>query len=432
MTHPVKPSPTDAASVASSAATVPTPARPIEVVAQGSIVGPGLTSPGLTSHGIAGPGHPHDDPPQAIDTTSPALNPEPEINRATMRALVKHHAGEGLELDPKRPMPTVGPHDCLIRIHKAGICGTDRHIWEWDEWAQSRIPVGIVTGHEFVGVIAAIGQAVTKYKVGERVSAEGHLTKGRDYLSLTGNKHIASDVHIFGVDSDGIFADYAAIHEDNIWDVHPDVPDKYAAVYDPLGNAVHTVMAAGVSGKTVLVSGTGIIGLMTVAVAKAAGATRIYCTDINPPRLELAKKLGAHRCFDVRPEADGDSWIHDLRAETRGLGVDCLLEMSGAPKAMDQGFQSLRPGGVAALLGLPARSVDFDFNANIIFKGCTVLGINGRKMWETWYQVEEFIRFGGVNLDDIITHEFAFNDYEEAFRVMMSGEGIKVLLDMTR
>ncbi|MEL7472727.1 MAG: zinc-binding dehydrogenase, partial [Planctomycetota bacterium] len=309
------------------------------------------------------------------------------------------------------------------------ICGTDRHIWEWDEWAASRIPVGIVTGHEFVGVIEAIGEAVTKYHVGQRVSAEGHLTAGRDYLSLTGNKHIASDVHIFGVDSDGIFADYAAIHEDNVWDVHADVPDKYAAIYDPLGNAVHTVMAANVSAKTVLVSGTGIIGLMAVTVAKAAGASRIYCTDINPPRLELAKKLGAHKCYDVRA---GDDWIEDLKRENRGLGVDCLLEMSGAPMAMDQGFRALRPGGVAALLGLPAKSVQFDFNEHIIFKGCTVRGINGRKMWETWYQVEELIRFGGVELDDIITHEFAFDDYEKAFETMMSGEGIKVLLDMTR
>lgn len=440
-----RPAPSDPTPTPIRTTSISGPSRPIEVAIDTPITGPGLTNVGLTDtagvghgvgHGVAGPRPGGGEGVlQPIDTTSPALNPPPEMPRKTMRALVKDEAGPGLRFDPKRPMPTVGPHDCLVRVHKAGICGTDRHIWEWDEWAQSRIPVGIVTGHEFVGVIEAIGEAVTKYRVGERVSAEGHLTKGRDYLSLTGNKHIASDVHIFGVDCDGIFADYAAIHEDNIWDVHADVPDKYAAVYDPFGNAVHTVMAAGVSGKTVLVSGTGIIGLMAVTVAKAAGASRIYCTDINPPRLRLAKKLGAHRAFDVRPASEGgsgDGWIEEVKSETRGLGVDVLLEMSGAPKAMDQGFRALRPGGVAALLGLPARSVDFDFNANIIFKGCTVLGINGRKMWETWYQVEEFIRFGGVQLDEIITHEFPLEDYEEAFRVMMSGEGIKVLLDMTR
>jgi threonine 3-dehydrogenase len=343
----------------------------------------------------------------------------------TMRGLTKHHAGVGLAFSDQHAIPGVGARDVRIRVKKVGICGTDRHIWEWDQWASNRIPVGIITGHEFVGIIDAVGSAVTKYTPGQRVSAEGHMSAGVDYNSRTGNAHVAADTIIFGIDRDGCFADYIVVPEENVWPVHPDIPDKYAAILDPLGNAVHTVMTAGVSAKTVLISGVGIIGLMAVTVAKAAGASRIYCTDINPPRLELAKKLGASDAFDARD----DAWIEQVRKETYE-GVDVLLEMSGAPAAMDQGFRALRNGGTAALLGLPARTVDFDFNAHIIFKGCTVLGINGRKIWKTWYQMEQLLLSGHLELDDIITHEFPIEEFETAFATMISGDGIKVLMNM--
>lgn len=346
---------------------------------------------------------------------------------ATMRALVKHRAGEGLTLDAARPRPTVGPLDVLIRVKKAGICGTDRHIWQWDEWAAGRIPVGIVTGHEVAGEVAAVGEAVKTVEVGQRVSAEGHITAGLDYNSRTGNAHIARDTKILGVDRDGVFAEYVCVPETNVWPIHPDISDRIAATFDPLGNAVHTVMSADVSAKSVLISGVGIIGLMAVTVAKAAGAARIYCTDINPARLGLARKLGADEAFN---SAEGSEWMRTVRNETRGEGVDVLLEMSGAPQAMDEGFRTLRNGGTAALLGLPARSVDFDFNANIIFKGCTVLGINGRRMWETWYQMEDLLLSGRLKLDEIITHSFPMADYEKAFDTMISGDGIKVLMDI--
>ncbi len=333
-----------------------------------------------------------------------------------MRALIKHCAGEGLEFVADRAAPEVGPRDVLVRVRKAGICGTDRHIWEWDDWASARIPVGIVTGHEFVGVVEQVGSAVTRIKVGQRVSAEGHITAGLDFNSRTGNAHIARDTKILGVDRDGVFADFVSIPEENIWPVHESIPDKYAAVMDPLGNAVHTVMAAGVSASSVLISGVGIIGLMAVTVAKAAGAGRIYCTDINPPRLELAKKLGAVEAFDAR---EGDGWIEQIRDETRGEGVDVLLEMSGASPALESGFAALRNGGRAALLGLLAKSPTFDFNKHVIFKGCTVFGINGRRMFETWYQMEELLLSGRLELDDIITHEFPMEDYEKAFATMI-------------
>ena len=345
----------------------------------------------------------------------------------TMRALVKHHAGEGLAFDDQHAIPEPGPTEVRIRVTKTGICGTDRHIWQWDDWAASRIPVGIVTGHEFVGIVDEVGEAVTSVEPGRRVSAEGHITAGLDYNSRTGNAHIARDTKILGVDRDGIFADYVVVPESNVWPVHPDIPDRFAAVFDPLGNAVHTVMEADVSAKSVLISGVGIIGLMAVTVARAAGAARIYATDVNPPRLKLARKLGAVEAFDAR---EGEGWIEQIKRETRGEGVDVLLEMSGATAAFDQGFRALRNGGRAALLGLPAKPVTFDFNRDIIFKGCTVLGINGRKMWETWYQMEELLLSGRLDLDDIVTHEFAIEEYEEAFAMMMSGEGIKVLMNL--
>jgi len=344
-----------------------------------------------------------------------------------MRCLVKHHAGEGLRLESDRPIPEPGPTDVLIRVRHAGICGTDRHIWEWDDWAAGRIPVGIVTGHEFVGVVERVGEAVLGIAPGMRVSAEGHITAGNDFLSRIGQAHIARDTQILGVDRDGCFAEYVCVPERNVWPVHETIPDRYAAIMDPLGNAVHTVMQAGVSARSVLISGVGIIGLMAVTVARAAGASRIFATDVNPPRLELARRLGADEVFDV---TRGDGWIGEVRAATRGEGVDALLEMSGAPAAMDQGFRALRNGGRAALLGLPAKPVSFDFNENIIFKGCTVLGINGRRVWETWYQMEELLVSGRLELDEIITHAFPLDRYEDAFDTMRSGEGIKVLLEI--
>jgi threonine 3-dehydrogenase len=344
--------------------------------------------------------------------------------RSTMRALIKHHAGPELQFVSNRPVPTPGPRDVLIRVKKVGICGTDRHIWEWDPWAAGRIPVGIVTGHEFVGTIEQVGSAVTNYKPGQRVSAEGHITAWKDYNSRTGNAHIASDTKIIGIDRDGCFAEYVCVPEENVWPVHASIPDKIAAVLDPLGNAVHTVMAANVSAKSVLVTGTGIIGLMSITVAKAAGASRIFATDLDPKRRALAKKLGATEAFDPRD----DQWIADIRKHCRGEGADVLLEMSGASPALTQGFEALRNGGTAALLGLFGKPVTFDINKLVIFKGCTVLGINGRKMFETWYQMEELLLSGRLELEDIVTHEFPLEQFKKAHETMISGEGIKVVM----
>jgi threonine 3-dehydrogenase len=344
----------------------------------------------------------------------------------TMRALIKHHAGPGLQMLDNRPIPSIGPRDVLIRVKKAGICGTDRHIWEWDHWAANRIPVGIVTGHEFVGIIEKVGTAVTKFKPGLRVSAEGHICSGTDYNARTGNAHIARDTKILGVDRDGIFAEYVSVPEENVWPVHDAIPDHIAAVLDPLGNAVHTVMSANVSAKTVLITGVGIIGLMAVTVAKAAGASRIFVTDIDDKRLKLAKKLGASEAW----KANDPKWIEKVKSLTRGDGPDVLLEMSGHPGAIDDGFKALRMGGTAALLGIPSRPIAFDLNNHVIFKGATVFGVNGRRMFETWYQMEELLLSGRLELEEIVTHQLPFADFAKGFGLMQSGEGIKIVLNI--
>jgi threonine 3-dehydrogenase len=358
--------------------------------------------------------------------TSAARTASSKPGTPTMRALFKHHAGPGLEFDGVRPIPTPGPRDVLIRVSKAGICGTDRHIWEWDQWAANRIPVGIVTGHEFVGIIEKVGSAVTRYQPGLRVSAEGHITAGLDYNSRTGNAHIARDTKILGIDRDGCFAEYVVVPEENVWPVHDAIPDHIAAVLDPLGNAVHTVMTAGVSAKTVLITGVGIIGLMAVTVAKAAGASRIFVTDVDARRLALAKKLGAVEAY----RATDPNWIADVRRQCRGDGPDVLLEMSGHSGAIDDGFKALRPGGVAALLGIPSRPISFDLSNHVIFKGATVFGVNGRRMFETWYQMEALLLSGRLELEEIITHQIPLEDFAKGFALMQSGEGIKIVMNI--
>jgi threonine 3-dehydrogenase len=378
-------------------------------------------------------------------TTAPGVRPSIQGTQptGTMKCLIKHHAGPELQL-ASRPIPEPGPRDVLIKVKKVGICGTDRHIWEWDAWAASRIPVGIVTGHEFVGEIVRVGSAVTRYQPGLRVSAEGHISPGTGYNARTGNAHIAEGMQILGVDRDGCFAEYVCVPEENVWPVHPSIPDKVAAILDPLGNAVHTVMAANVSAKTVLITGVGIIGLMAVTVARAAGAARIFVTDVDARRLALAKKLGATEAYNtyVPPpprEPTGGAqpahygtpeWIKDIRKATRGDGPDVLLEMSGHPAAINDGFNALRMGGTAALLGIPSMPFTFDLTNHIVFKAATVLGINGRKMFETWYQMESLLLGGRLELDEIITHDVPLSEFAQGFRCMRSGEGIKVVMSV--
>ena len=342
----------------------------------------------------------------------------------TMIALKKSRAEAGLTLAPRAPVPAIGPRDVLIAVTHAGICGTDRHIFEWDEWAANRVPVGITIGHEFVGRVAQVGQAVQRVKVGDRVSAEGHIGCGACENCRTGQAHICEKVDIIGIDRDGAFAQYISMPEENVWPVHPDIPDHHAAIFDPLGNAMHTVMAAGVSGKSVLITGVGIIGLMAVPIARAAGAMKVIVTDRDARRLKLARELGADIAYDA---ADGD-WPIKARQETANHGPQVLLEMSGNARAIRQGFAALRNGGTAALLGLPSKPVEIDLNNDIIFKGARVLGINGRLMYETWFQVESFLLSGKINLDPIVTHQIPLAEFARGFELMQKGEAIKVVM----
>ena len=341
-----------------------------------------------------------------------------------MRALVKPGPEPGFLLT-EVPVPSIGPTDVLIRVEKAGVCGTDLHIYNWDSWAQQRIKPPLVVGHEFMGTVAATGDAVRAVRVGERVSAEGHIVDLTCLLCRTGQAHICEHVKIIGVDRDGAFAEYVAIPEYNVWRLDPAIPDVYAAIFDPLGNAVHTVMAAGVSVKSVAITGVGSIGLMAIPVARAAGATAVYAIDVNPAKLELAEQLGADATF----LATQAGLVEEIRGRTRGDGVDVLLEMSGSGAAIDQGLQMLRNGGTAALLGIPSRDVKLNLAERIIFKGLTVLGINGRRMFETWYQTEALVKSGRVDPAAIITHVLPYQEFQRAFDLTSKGEAAKIVLD---
>ncbi len=343
-----------------------------------------------------------------------------------MRALRKVRPEAGLVLE-QIPVPQIGPSDVLIRVEKAGICGTDQHIYGWDGWARTRIHPPLTVGHEFMGTVTAVGSSVHALKVGQRVSGEGHIADGTCYFCRTGDAHICKAVSIIGVDRDGAFADYIAMPQGNVWKLDPGVPDVFAAIFDPLGNAVHTVMAAGVSAKSVLIMGVGSIGLMAISVARAAGATAVYAVDVNPARLRLAKALGADEAF----AANDPGLSQAILAHTDGNGVDVLLEMSGNVKAIDDGLRMVRNGGCAALLGLPAGEVSLNIADRIIFKGLTVLGINGRRMFETWYQAQAFVRSGKVDLHPIVTDVVPFEEFERAFALAAGGEAIKVVLDLT-
>ena len=347
------------------------------------------------------------------------------VTATRMRTIKKLHSEPGLWMQDDVAVPSYGPNDVLIEITHAGICGTDRHIYEWDPWSQSRIPIGITTGHEFVGSIVAVGDECTKFQIGDRVSGEGHIYCGNCRPCRTGNAHICTECEIIGIDRDGCFARYMAFPEKNVWPVHADIPDKVAAVFDPLGNAVHTVMTAGVSGKNVLITGVGIIGLMAVTVARAAGASKIFVTDIDSHRLEVAKEIGADHAFHAT-----DDWIPQVQELTDGLGADVLLEMSGNPTGIRQGFAAMAGGGTAALLGIPGQPIEIDLAQEIIFKGATVHGINGRRIFETWYQMEAFLLSGRLQLNPIITHVLPMDQFERGIEMMQKGEAIKVVLQI--
>jgi threonine 3-dehydrogenase len=339
-----------------------------------------------------------------------------------MLAVVKGEAKAGAEVRDV-PVPTFGATDVLVKVKVASVCGTDLHIYNWDPWAQNRIKPPLIPGHEFCGNVAAVGSEVTTVKEGDFVSAEMHLNCGKCYQCRTGEAHICQNVRVIGIDQNGAFAEYVVIPESNIWKLDPKIPADYASILDPLGNAVHTVLAGEIAAKTVAVVGCGPIGLFSIAVARACGAAQVFALEVNEHRRKLATAMKAD--FALNPKTDD---VHGVVMEnTNGVGVDVLLEMSGHPDGFRLGFEILRLGGRASLLGIPSKPFEFDWN-DVIFKGVTVQGIYGRRMYQTWYQMEALLKSGKLDLRPAITDRISMKDFSQGMDRLKTGEASKILL----
>jgi threonine 3-dehydrogenase len=340
----------------------------------------------------------------------------------TMQALVKKEREPGLWLD-EVPVPGVGINDVLIKIHKASICGTDVHIWNWDAWSQKIIPVPMTVGHEFVGTVAALGNNVTDLEIGDVVSGEGHIVCGRCRNCLAGRRHLCYKTSGVGVNRPGAFAEYLCIPVTNVWHADPAIPMDLLAIFDPFGNATHTALSFPVLGEDVLITGAGPIGIMATAIVRHAGARHVVVTDMNPYRLELAKRMGATLAHNIQ-----DGPVADVQ-KTLGMreGFDVGLEMSGSGDALKEMLANMCHGGKIALLGLPTKEMSFDWNT-VIFNMITLKGIYGREMYETWYMMQSMLQTG-LDISPIITHRFHYTQFEEAFEVMRSGNAGKVVMD---
>jgi threonine 3-dehydrogenase len=339
-----------------------------------------------------------------------------------MKALVKSKAEPGLWLDDV-PKPEIGINDVLIRVDRTGICGTDVHIYKWDDWARKTIPVPMVVGHEFVGEIVAIGSNVNDFAAGDLVSGEGHVVCGRCRNCLAGRRHLCAHTRGIGVNRPGAFAEYIALPVTNVWHHDPSIDRDVAAIFDPFGNAVHTALSFPVLGEDVLITGAGPIGVMATAVVRHAGARHVVVTDVNPYRLELARKMGATLALDVRTEKVADAQKKLGMKE----GFDVGLEMSGNPSAFRDMLANMCHGGKIAMLGIPEREMAIDWNM-VVFNMLTIKGIYGREMYETWYMMTVMLQ-GGLNIRPVITHRFSYRDFQKGFEVMLSGQSGKVILD---
>ncbi len=341
-----------------------------------------------------------------------------------MKALVKRKAEPGLWLEDV-PRPEIGINDVLIRVWRSGICGTDVHIWKWDDWARKTIPVPMVVGHEFVGEVAAVGANVADFHQGEIVSGEGHVVCGRCRNCLAGRRHLCKDTRGVGVNRPGAFAEYIALPMTNVWHHDPSIDLDVAAIFDPFGNAVHTALSFPVLGEDVLITGAGPIGIMAAAVVRHAGARYVVVTDVNPYRLELARKMGATLAVDIRQTS--------LAQMQQKLGMregfDVGLEMSGNPSAFRDMLANLCHGAKVAMLGIPEKEMAIDWNL-VVFNMLTIKGIYGREMYETWYKMTVMLQ-SGLDIRPVITHRFPYTEFHKGFEAMMSGQSGKVVLDWT-
>ena len=338
-----------------------------------------------------------------------------------MKALVKKEPKEGLSLEPV-PEPQPGPSDVLIKISHTGICGTDLHIYKWDEWARKTVPTPMVVGHEFVGEIVETGENVRDFRVGEIVSGEGHVVCGHCRNCMAGRRHLCNDTAGIGVTRPGAFAEYIALPQTNVWVHKPDIDRDVASIFDPFGNATHSALSFPVLGEDVLVTGAGPIGIMSAAIARHAGARHVVITDVNEYRLNLAKRMGVTRAVNVAQEK-----LADVQAEL-GMdeGFDVGLEMSGNPSAFNDMLENMCHGGKIAMLGIPEKEMAIDWN-KVVFNMLTIKGIYGREMYETWYKMTVMLE-GGLDIAPVITHRFGFEEFEKGFETALSGESGKVIL----
>lgn len=341
-----------------------------------------------------------------------------------MKALVKTSAARGLTLTEVAE-PRIRDDEVLVRVRCAGVCGTDVHIYEWDAWAAGRCKPPFVVGHEFSGDVVEIGSLVESVQVGDRVTAEGHIVDKNSIFSRTGNGHVDPSTRIIGVDRDGCFAEFIAMPATNIWRLDDAVSYELGGIHDPMGNAFHTALTAPIAGAVVLITGCGPIGAFAVGICKAAGASHIVATDVNEKRLELARIMGADDA--VHPDAAEQA----VQRASDGHGADVVLEMSGIPSAVHQAFALARPGGRVNMLGIPSRTIDIDFASEIIFKGLTVYGVVGRKMYETWHQMTRFLRSGAFDPTPVITHRLPLEAVDEAMHLIKSGHAGKVIFEIS-
>ena len=339
-----------------------------------------------------------------------------------MKALVKSEARTGLWLKDV-PVPTPGINDVLIRVHKTGICGTDLHIYKWDAWASKTIPVPMVVGHEFVGEVIEVGSNVNDFRIGDIVSAEGHVVCGRCRNCLAGRRHLCKDTSGIGVNRPGAFAELISVPMTNVWHHQPDIDREVASIFDPFGNAVHTALSFDVLGEDVLITGAGPIGIMAAAIVKHAGARSVVVTDVNDYRLALAKKMGATVAHNVKSGS--------LQTVQKELGMkegfDVGLEMSGNPAAFRDMIDNMCHGGKIAMLGIPSEPIAIDWN-KVVFNMLTIKGIYGREMYETWYKMSVMLE-SGLDIRPVITHRFHYTEFEKGFEAMLSGQSGKVILD---
>lgn len=341
---------------------------------------------------------------------------------ATMIGLVKAERKPGAVLK-EVPVPAYGPDEVLVRVKASSICGTDVHIYKWDDWAARTVVTPNVFGHEFAGIVEAVGDRVTNVKVGDHVSGEGHVVCGVCKACRTGNAHVCPHTRSFGITLPGCFGEYAVLRASNVIQNAPKLPFEIACLQDPLGNAVQTVLAGDIVGKSVAVIGVGPIGLMAIAVAKACGSGTIIAVDINPYRLEMAKTMGA----DVIVNSKEVNSVQAIREATNGEGAEVVLEMSGHPDAIRDALKAAAQAGRVSLLGIPSKEVAFDLAEDVIFKGLQLVGITGRRMYDTWYQLKGLLERGRIDLTPIITHRLTLDRYEEAFDLMSSGNCGKIV-----